>query len=74
HVLVRTDNTEVVYYINHQGGLGSHPLYKLVHQILVWSQDKLLLLRAVHVPGHINMGGYILSRQGPRNGFFTPRR
>ncbi|KAI2657205.1 hypothetical protein H4Q32_021306 [Labeo rohita] len=68
HVLVRTDNTAVVYYINHQGGLRSRPLYKLAHQILVWSQDKLLSLRAVHVPGHLNMGADILSRQGPRPG------
>ncbi|KAI2666499.1 ORF V: Enzymatic polyprotein [Labeo rohita] len=66
HVLVHTDNTAVVYYINHQGGLRSHPLYKLAHQILVWSQDKLLSLRAVHVPGHLNMGADILSRQRPR--------
>ncbi|KAL0204365.1 hypothetical protein M9458_002383, partial [Cirrhinus mrigala] len=56
HVLVRTDNTAVVYYINHQGGLRSRPFYKLAHQILVWSQGKLLSLRAVHVPGHLNMG------------------
>ncbi|KAL0149630.1 hypothetical protein M9458_055157 [Cirrhinus mrigala] len=36
HVLVRTDSTAVVYYINHQGGLRSRPLYKLAHQILVF--------------------------------------
>ncbi len=68
HVLVRTDNTAVVFYINHQGGLHLRPLYKLAHQILVWSQDKLLSLRAVHIPGHLNMGADILSRQGPRPG------
>ncbi|KAL0183523.1 hypothetical protein M9458_019219, partial [Cirrhinus mrigala] len=68
HVLVRTDNTAVVYYFNHQGGLRSRPLYKLAHQILVWSQGKLLSLRAVHVPGHLNMGADVLSRQGPRPG------
>ncbi|KAI2645302.1 30S ribosomal protein S4 [Labeo rohita] len=56
HVLVRTDSTVVVYYINHQGGLCSRPLYKLAHQILVWSQDKLLSLRAAHIPGHLNLG------------------
>ncbi len=55
HVLVRTDNTAVVFYLNHQGGLRSHPLYKLAHQMLVWSQDKLLSLRAVHIPGHLNI-------------------
>ncbi|KAI2668514.1 Transposon Ty3-G Gag-Pol polyprotein [Labeo rohita] len=54
-----------VMFINHQGGLCSRPLYKLVHQILVWSQDKLLSLRAVYVPGHLNLGADILSRQGP---------
>ncbi|KAL0173097.1 hypothetical protein M9458_033408, partial [Cirrhinus mrigala] len=68
HVLVRTDSTVVVYYINHQGGLRSHPLYKLVHQILVWSQDKLPSLRAVHIPGHLNLGADILARQGLRPG------
>ncbi len=38
----------VVSYINHQGGLRSRPLYKLARQILVWSQDKFLSLRAVY--------------------------
>ncbi len=68
NVLVRTDNTAVVSYINHQGGLRSRPLYKLAHQILVWSQDKFLSLRAVYIPGHLNLGADILSRQGPRPG------
>ncbi|KAL0161017.1 hypothetical protein M9458_044742, partial [Cirrhinus mrigala] len=74
NVLVRTDNTTVVSYINHQGGLRSRPLYKLVHQILVWSRGKLLSLRAVYLPGYLNVGADILSRQGPRpgNGCFTP--
>ncbi|KAI2647549.1 Transposon Ty3-G Gag-Pol polyprotein [Labeo rohita] len=68
HVLVRTDNTAVVSYINHQGGLRSRPLYKLAHQILVWSRGKLLSLRAVYLPGYLNVGADILSRQGPRPG------
>ncbi len=67
-MLVRTDNTAVVSYINHQGGLRSRPLCKLAHQILVWSQDKFLSLRAVYIPGHLNVGADILSRQGPRPG------
>ncbi|KAL0196894.1 hypothetical protein M9458_005434, partial [Cirrhinus mrigala] len=68
HVLVRTDNTSVVSYINHQEGLRSRPLYKLAHQILVWSQGKLLSLRAVYIPGRLNRRADILSRQGPRPG------
>ncbi len=68
HVLVHTDNTAVISYINHQGGLRSHPLYKLAHQILVWSQDRLISLRAVYIPGCLNVGADVLSRQGPRPG------
>ncbi|KAI2660091.1 Transposon Ty3-G Gag-Pol polyprotein [Labeo rohita] len=68
HVLVRTDNTSVVSYINHQGGLRSRPLYKLAHQILVWSRSKLLSLKAVYLPGYLNVVADILSRQGPRPG------
>ncbi len=44
HVFVRSDNTSVVSYINHQGGLRSCPLCKLACQILLWSQGKLLSL------------------------------
>ncbi len=45
------------------GGLRSHPLYRLAHQILLWAQGKLLSLRAVYIPGHLNQGADILSRQ-----------
>ncbi len=48
HVLVRSDDTSVVSYINHQGGLRSHPLCKLACQILLWSQGKLLSLRETY--------------------------
>ncbi|KAI2662289.1 ORF V: Enzymatic polyprotein [Labeo rohita] len=74
HVLVHTDNTVVVYYINHKGGLRSRPLFKLAHQVLVWSQGKLLSLRAVHVLGHLSMGADVLSRQGlrPRESMLHP--
>ncbi|XP_053090651.1 uncharacterized protein LOC128318504 [Pangasianodon hypophthalmus] len=65
HVLVRTDNTTVVSYINCQGGLRSRPLYRLALQILVWSQGNLLSLRAAYIPGHLNVGADALSRQGP---------
>ncbi len=67
NVLVRTDNTSVVSNINHQEGLRSRPLYRLAHQILLWAQGKLLSLGAVHIPGHLNQGADILSRQGLRS-------
>ncbi len=50
------------------GGLRSRPLCKLACQILLWSQGKLLSLRAAYIPGVHNIGADILSRQGLRPG------
>ncbi len=63
-----TDNPAVVSDINHQGGLHSRPLYKLAHQILVWSQDRFLSLRAIYIPWYLNVGADVLSRQRLRPG------
>ncbi|KAK3512222.1 hypothetical protein QTP70_001104 [Hemibagrus guttatus] len=68
HVLVCTDSTAVVAYINHQGDLPSHPLFKLAQQILLWVETRLLLLRVVFVPGHINQEADFLLRQMLRPG------
>jgi hypothetical protein len=62
HVLIRSDNMAVVSYLNRQGGVRSRNLFLLTHRILVWSQSHLLSLRATHVPGHLNDGPDILSR------------
>ncbi len=55
--------------------LGGSALCKLAHQILLWAQGKLLTLRAVYLPGHLNQGAEILSRQvlRPGNRGSTPR-
>ncbi|XP_035006832.1 uncharacterized protein LOC118103838 [Hippoglossus stenolepis] len=66
HVLVRTDNTTVVAYINRQGGLRSRHLNTLAHRLIVWSSSHLLSLRATHVPGTRNWGADLLSRGSPR--------
>ncbi len=68
HVLVHSDNTSVVSYINPQGGSQARPLCKLACQILMWSQGKLLSLRAAYILGAHNIGADILSRQGMRPG------
>lgn len=65
HVLVRTDNTTVLSYINRQGGTHSLPLLQLSRSLLLWSQDHLQSLRATHVPGILNQGADLLSRGGP---------
>ncbi len=54
HVLVRTDNTATVAYIDHQGSLRSRCMSQLAHHFLLWSQKHLRSLRAVHISGELN--------------------
>ena len=68
HVLVKTDNTTVVAYINRQGGTRSLKLHKLAREIITWSSTRLLSLRATHVPGVLNRGADLLSRGNPLYG------
>ncbi|KAI2648082.1 ORF V: Enzymatic polyprotein [Labeo rohita] len=63
HVLVRTDNTATVAYINRQGGLRSRRMSQLARHLLLWSQTRLKSLRAVHIPGELNRAADQLSRQ-----------
>ena len=52
HIIVRTDSTVTAAYINRQGDLSSSALCKLATILWQWAHPHLLLLRAVHVPGH----------------------
>ncbi len=63
HILVRSDNTATVVYINHQGDLRSRRMSQLARHLLLWSQKHLRSLRAVHVPGELNRAADELSRQ-----------
>ncbi|CAM4580422.1 unnamed protein product [Leuciscus chuanchicus] len=51
HVLIRTDNTELVAYINRQGGVRSSALQRMAQFFLLWANQHFLSIRAVHVPG-----------------------
>ncbi len=53
----------VVSHINRQEGSRSRTLDRLARHLLLWSQDKFLSLRAVHVPGILNLATDFLSRQ-----------
>ncbi|XP_076137379.1 uncharacterized protein LOC143119644 [Alosa pseudoharengus] len=68
HVLVRTDYTTVVAYVNKQGGLRSRHMHTLAHRLILWSSTQLLSLKATHVPGVLNLGADLLSRGNPRYG------
>ncbi len=58
----------MVSHINRQGASRSHTLDRLARRLLLWSQDKFLSLRAVHVPGILNLEADFLSRQKLRPG------
>ncbi|CAM4608132.1 unnamed protein product [Leuciscus chuanchicus] len=64
HVLIRTDNTSVVSYINRQGGVHSRALFKQVESLLLWADRFFLSVRAAHIPGVLNRGADMLLRSG----------
>ncbi len=61
-VLVHTDNTATIAYINRQGGLRSRRMSQLARHLLLWSQKHLRSLRAIHIPGVFNQAADELSR------------
>lgn len=68
HILVRTDNTSVVYHINHQGGVRSAQLLAESQALLVWAAPRLSSLRAMYLPGDCNQIADSLSRWSPSPG------
>ena len=64
NILVSTDNSTVVAYINHQGGTRSLSLWNETLELFVFLMHKGLSLRAVHIPGHMNVIADQLSRAG----------
>ena len=63
-VLVATDNTTVVCYINKEGGMRLGPLCALLWRILTWCTVKQVTLKARHIPGQLNVVADKLSRLG----------
>ena len=62
-VLIASDNTSVVAYINQQGGTKSAELCALTWRILTWCHLNNVTLRARHVPGSLNVIADGLSRR-----------
>ena len=63
-ILVATDNTTVVSYINKEGGMRSGPLCALLWRILTWCTRNQVTLKARHIPGRLNVVADKLSRLG----------
>ena len=54
-VLVATDNTTVVAYINKEGGMKSGSLCVLLWRILSWCTRKQVTLKACHISGQLHV-------------------
>jgi hypothetical protein len=63
HILVSTDNTTVVAYVNRQGGTRSRLLLVETQQLFSIVMERGWSLRAVHIPGHLNVIADLLSRE-----------
>ena len=61
-ILVASDNTSTVCYLNKLGGTKSQKLLDLTVKILLWCQDHNIHLRARHIPGRFNVISDQLSR------------
>lgn len=63
-VLVLSDNSTVVSYLQKQGGTRSPTLCMLLYQMMLWCRDHEISLKARHIPGHLNVMADSLSRRG----------
>ena len=68
-VMIATDNSTVVSYINKQGGTRSLTLLRLTVDLFLWLESQNIIVRARHIPGCLNVIADHLSRPNPS----TPR-
>ena len=61
-VLVATDNSIVVAYINKQGGTHSAEMCALLWKIMTWCHHSQRTLKTRHIPGCLNVMAILLSR------------
>ena len=63
-VLIASDNSSVIAYINRQSGTKSWSLHTLTYSILLWCFNHQVVLKARHIPGRLNIIADQLSRTG----------
>ena len=63
-ILVASDNSTVVAYINKQGGTVSRSLCMEAKKKLIWCHQREIILRARYIPGKLNALADQLSRRG----------
>ena len=61
-VLLSTDNTTTMSYINREGGTKSLAMYYETRDLLLWCHAQGITLKAVHIKGSMNVMADLLSR------------
>ena len=61
-VMIATDNSTVVSYINEQGGTRSTSLLRLTVELFLWLESQDIIVWARHIPGCLNVTADHLSR------------
>ena len=61
-VLLSTDNTTTMAYIDREGGTKSLPMYYVTRDLLLWCHSHGVRLKAVHILGSMNVMADLLSR------------
>jgi hypothetical protein len=61
-ILVATDNTTTLSYINKQGGTKSTDMLRTTRSLLLWCHANQISIRAVHIKGSLNGMADLLSR------------
>jgi len=62
HILIKSDNTTTVAYINHMGGSQSEFCNDIAREIWEWCISRSIWLSATHIPGTSNTEADLESR------------
>ena len=63
HVLIRTDNTTAVAYLNNMGGIKSKDCHDIATEIWEWCANRNIWITADHLPGRLNTVADCMSRK-----------
>ena len=63
NLLISTDNSSVVAYLNKKGGTHSQEMCALIWSIMAWTNARGIQIRAKHIPGNLSVLADSLSRK-----------
>ena len=71
-ILIRSDNTTTVAYINHMGGVKSQKVTKLIFELYEICIEKGFRIKATHLSGRLNVQADALSRKSRDHCYSIP--